>query len=176
MRQTENEDPLGRLTELVRAERWALVAVARAEGLSPEDALECVQDTLCDVLETDVGARMDEHAIARVKTLVRNRARNTRRLHRLARPHLPVDGPAEPSAPDALDEALLVHAEEVVRLRVCVASLCGVQRSVVMLRLLEERSGEDVAAALGITRGHVDVLVHRAKSSLRVCMRHGAHR
>jgi len=39
-----------------------------------------------------------------------------------------------------------------------------------MLRLLEERAGEDVAAVLGITRGHVDVLLHRAKASLRECM------
>ena len=32
---------------------------------------------------------------------------------------------------------------------------------------------DDVAVALGLTRGHVDVLVHRAKGALRVCMRHG---
>ena len=36
--------------------------------------------------------------------------------------------------------------------------------------MLEERPGEDVAAALGLSRGHVDVLLHRAKASLRVCM------
>ncbi len=53
----------------------------------------------------------------------------------------------------------------------CVTELCGVQRAVVTLRLLEERSGEDVAESLGLTRGHVDVLVHRAKQALRVCMR-----
>ena len=40
-----------------------------------------------------------------------------------------------------------------------------------MLRLLEEQPGEDVAASLGITRNHVDVLLHRAKASLRVCMK-----
>ena len=39
-----------------------------------------------------------------------------------------------------------------------------------MLRLLEEQPGEDVAASLGISRGYVDVLLHRAKASLRVCM------
>jgi RNA polymerase sigma-70 factor (ECF subfamily) len=42
---------------------------------------------------------------------------------------------------------------------------------VVTLRLLEERSGEDVAETLGLSRGYVDVLVHRAKAALRVCMR-----
>ena len=59
-----------------------------------------------------------------------------------------------------------------MRLRSCVNRLCKTQRTVVMMRLLEERPGEDVAAALGITRGHVDVLVHRAKASLLVCMTH----
>ena len=57
-----------------------------------------------------------------------------------------------------------------MRLRACVNRLCKTQRTVVMMRLLEERPGEDVATALGITRGHVDVLVHRAKASLLVCM------
>jgi RNA polymerase sigma-70 factor (ECF subfamily) len=169
-------DPLSRLTELVRAERLALVAVARREGLDAEDAIECVQDALCTFLGLDTGLTpvSDEHVVASVKTMVRNAARNTRRLHRVARPHLAIAPDAEPAADGALAEELLVHAEDVVRLRVCVASLCDVQRSVVMLRLLDERSGEDVAEALGLTRGHVDVLVHRAKGALRVCMRHAA--
>jgi RNA polymerase sigma-70 factor (ECF subfamily) len=36
--------------------------------------------------------------------------------------------------------------------------------------MLEEQSGEDVARALGITAGHVAVLLHRAKAALRACM------
>ena len=67
-------------------------------------------------------------------------------------------------------EALVAHAEECVRLRGCLAQLCRSQRTVVLMRLLEELPGDDVAAALGITRGHVDVLLHRAKASLRACM------
>ena len=67
-------------------------------------------------------------------------------------------------------ETLVAEAEEHVRLRACVDQLCETQKAVVMLRLLEERPGEDVAASLGISRGYVDVLVHRAKASLRVCM------
>jgi RNA polymerase sigma-70 factor (ECF subfamily) len=63
-----------------------------------------------------------------------------------------------------------VHAENTVRLRQCLASPCSVQRAVVTLRLLDERSGEDVADALGLSRGYVDVLVHRAKAALRLCM------
>ena len=76
------------------------------------------------------------------------------------------------SALPAADE-LLACAEAHVRLRACVAELCEVQRSVVLLRLLDERPGEDVAAVLGISRGYVDVLMHRAKAALRACMLRG---
>lgn len=162
------EDRLARLNALVRAQRGALIALARGEGLSAEDALECVQDGLATYLGMD-----DEgYGVATLKTIVRNAARNLRRRHHQR--DLPIaDEPVSPSLP--VDQ-LLAHAEELVQLQACVAQLCSVQRAVIMLRLLEERSGEDVAAELGLTRAHVDVLVHRAKSSLRVCMRPAAHR
>jgi len=166
----KKDDPLERITRLVRGDRRALVAVARSEGLGPEESLECVQDALCTFLtrERDAPTKDDDHALASVKTIVRNAARNFRRKHRrLAY----ADVADEPSAtPNA--EEVLAMAEDVVRLRACVAELCSVQRAVVMLRLLEERSGEDAAEALGLERGHVDVLVHRAKAALKVCMRH----
>jgi len=56
------------------------------------------------------------------------------------------------------------------RLRACVSELCEIQRAVVTLRMLDERPGEDVAMVLGISRGHVAVLLHRAKRALRACM------
>ena len=40
----------------------------------------------------------------------------------------------------------------------------------VTLRMLDEVAGEDVAQALGITPGHVAVLLHRAKLNLLTCM------
>jgi RNA polymerase sigma-70 factor (ECF subfamily) len=36
--------------------------------------------------------------------------------------------------------------------------------------MLEDHGGEDVAKMLGITSGHVAVLLHRAKRALRECM------
>jgi RNA polymerase sigma-70 factor, ECF subfamily len=162
-------DVLERLSRIVRQERGALALVARGEGLDAEEAVECVQDALATFLSRDeVDA---EHEVASLKTIVRNAARNFRRAHRRRMPHAPIDEtPLAAIDPNA--EALLAHAEDVVRLRACVAELCSIQRAVITLRLLEERSGEDVATQLGITRKHVDVLVHRAKASLRVCMRH----
>lgn len=164
-------DSLDRISALVEGHRRELAAVARVEGLSPEDALECVQDALLTFLSRDNAPT--DHDLATLKVMVRNAARNERRKHRLQRPHHPLDEDHDP-LDAATAEDLLGHAEDVVRLRACVAELCGVQRAVVLLRFLEERSGEDVAAALDLTRGHVDVLVHRAKNALRACMRHPA--
>jgi RNA polymerase sigma-70 factor, ECF subfamily len=166
------DDPLQRLSELVRSERGALVAIARAEGLTSEEALECVQDALCTFLnrEREGHTSAAEWALGSIKLTVRNAARNFRRLHFRSKPHDSIDPLREPGGPTLDAETLYERAEDVVRLRLCVAELCSIQRSVVLLRLLEEKSGEDVATLLGLSRGHVDVLVHRAKAALRDCM------
>jgi RNA polymerase sigma-70 factor, ECF subfamily len=168
----EEQDVLTALGRLVTEQRAAFTGVARREGLAAEDALDCVHDAFCTFVRMAVRGELPtdvaEHAPL-VAGIVRNAARNMRRRHRLAKPHHALDG-ALPSADEASTETLVAHAEECVRLRVCVARLCKTQRTVVMMRLLEERPGEDVAATLGITRGYVDVLLHRAKASLVVCM------
>jgi RNA polymerase sigma-70 factor (ECF subfamily) len=57
-----------------------------------------------------------------------------------------------------------------VRLCGCVAALAEAQRAVVTLRMLDELPGQDVARTLGISPGHVAVLLHRAKTNLHTCM------
>jgi RNA polymerase sigma-70 factor (ECF subfamily) len=166
-------DPIRLLTDVVRSERAALMAVAVREGLDAEEALECVQDALC----TWLARREREPAAdgptlgATLSTMVRNGARNFRRRHRRLKPHSEIESEVALTSSDANAEQLLDLAEDSLRLQVCVAELREVERAVVSLRLLEERSGEDVAKALGLSRAHVDVLVHRAKATLRVCMR-----
>lgn len=165
------EDFLESLTAVVRTERALLVRVAAREGLGPQDALECVQDALCTFLrlhqDGELAAPEAEWGPL-LGGITRNAARNWRRRHALARPHEPTVESAASTGPMA-DEVLLC-AETHVRLRACVAELCAVQRNVVLLRLLDEQPGDDVAAALGISRGYVDVLMHRAKAALRACM------
>jgi RNA polymerase sigma-70 factor (ECF subfamily) len=159
------------VSDLALRARGDLVRVARREGASPEDAVECVQDALCTFLQVAQKNELPEDTArwaAYLAGIVRNAARNKRRLHHVARPHDDLD--ALPVALGASAEALIAEAEEHVRLRACVDQLCETQKAVVMLRLLEEQPGEDVAASLGISRGYVDVLLHRAKASLRVCM------
>jgi RNA polymerase sigma-70 factor, ECF subfamily len=170
---TAREDPLERLTTILQRERSALVGVARAEGLAPEDAVDCVQEAALAfmVLERRGQLPVEQDRWAPwLATMVRNTARNGRRLHHRSKPHgspAIVDAIVDPLPPT---DELVGRAEDVVRLRGCVAELCEIQKAVVMLRLFEEQSGEDVAQALGVSRGYVDVLVHRARASLRTCM------
>lgn len=160
------------LSQLVREQRAALIRVAVREGLRPEEALECVQDALCTWMASQRAGDVPAQTvwIATLKHMVRNAARNGRRRHYRLRPHLPIDD--ERTLADATSgaDSLLEAAETSLRLKVCVAQLREVERAVVTLRLLEEHSGEDVARMLGLSRSHVDVLVHRAKATLRVCM------
>ncbi len=164
-------DPLDLLGRLLPLHRRTLTRVARREGVSAADAVDVVQDALCTFLA--MASRKESPAAigevtALLTAIVRNAARNRRRRHDVALPHVAVE--AAPAPDDPSSEEIVARAEEHVRLRACVDRLCDTQRAVVLLRMLEERPGEDVAEALGITRGYVDVLLHRAKASLRVCM------
>jgi RNA polymerase sigma-70 factor (ECF subfamily) len=176
----EREAFLSWVGRLVHDHRRHLLQTARGEGLSPEDAFDVVQEAFRTFLTLPaarplVDARDDSRKLLVVVT--RNLARNRRRLASLARPH-----ESDPAVLDALPaetpsvEELLEAAEDEVRLRGCVQGLGEVQRAVVTLRMLDEVDGEDVARALGITPGHVAVLLHRAKANLHACMTGGAER
>ncbi len=173
MASADPNELVDRLSELARAERGRLCAVARAEGLSAEDAVDCVQEGLCTLLDLAQGGQLQVPASQwgdYLGGIVRNAARNRRRRHFNARPHasLELDSVLPLDTPDA--EAILAQAEQYLRLRACVEELCDIQKAVVTLRMLEELPGEDVASSLGISAGHVAVLLHRAKGTLRACM------
>ncbi len=165
------EDVIALLSAVVRKERSALTALARREGLADEDAIDCVQDAFCTFLQRAIARDLPDESArgAFLAGIVKNTARNKRKKHHVARPHVPLEEELASADDPALDEAL-ARAEDHVRLRACVAQLCDTQRAVVTLRMLEERDGEDVARALGVTRGYVDVLLHRARTSLASCM------
>jgi len=117
------------------------------------------------LVRTDL--RADPDAAARtLAAMVRNGARNLRRRHYNARPHDDVELTAE--TPSPIDE--LDRATTVAQLEGCMAALGDTHRHVVTLRVLEELSGDEAARELGVTPGHVAVLLHRARKQLERCM------
>ncbi len=161
------------VAELVRLHRGRLVGVARSEGLGPDDAFDCAQDAFLLFFSAPEGpslAGRPDDARRYLVAAARNLARNRRRAHALARPH--ARGEALDALPDGDDsaEALLAQAVDRGDLLACVHRLDRVQRAVVTLRMLDEHPGESVARELGLTPGHVAVLLHRAKTSLRRCL------
>jgi RNA polymerase sigma-70 factor, ECF subfamily len=166
---------LERLGEAVHANRARLVGIAIREGLTGEDALDVVQRAFESVLEADdPDGILSSPVTARrhLSAVTRNLARNHRRLHAVARPHLSDEGTLE-NLPDegARDpESTVVEFETLLKLGGCLRTLAATQRAVVRLRLLEERAGDDVARELRLTAGHVAVLLHRATANLRICM------
>ncbi len=164
---------LDRVAELLRTQRGQLAALARAEGASAEDAVDCVQEAVCTLLTTGRNGKSPvEQGVwgGQLATMVRNAARNRRRRHDRARPHEALHDHPRMAADAMPSDELIARAEEHVRLQACVQELCEIQKAVVTLRMLEEQPGEDVARALGISAGHVAVLLHRAKHALRACM------
>jgi RNA polymerase sigma-70 factor, ECF subfamily len=169
----EREDVLGVMARLVLEQRAKLVGLARREGLGAEDALDCVHDAFCTFLDRALKSEHPEQPSDELLAgMVVNLSRNKRRRHHLAVRHESIDSLTTSDDGPQLD-VLVGHAEDCVRLKGCLSRLCQSQRTVVMMRLLDERPGEDVAAALGLKRGYVDLLLHRAKASLRVCMLEG---
>lgn len=157
---------------LARAHARRLCAVARREGLAPDDALDAVQDGMMALLaRPDVTALAErpEEAARLLAAMVRSAARNLRRRHHRSRPHVPAET-AELVAAGDDPQAHATHADLTAQLAGCVAQLGATQQQIVRLRLLEELSGEEAAGALGLRPGHVAVLLHRARAQLSRCL------
>jgi len=161
------------VTRLVHQHRARLVRVVRREGLGAEDALDCVQDAFYGFLTLPQARMLVEEPDDSVKlltVLAKNVARNRRRRHDRARPHLSDEMTLDAlsaGAPSA-DEAV-AEAQEYALIVGCMTTLNQMQRAVVTLRLLDEVPGENVARMLGTSAGNVAVLLSRAKQNLRSC-------
>jgi len=160
------------VSRLAREHARRLAAIARREGVAAPDTLDVVQDAFHTLLSRPDAAQLRERPddAARVlAAIVRNAARNARRRHHRARPHVELDDANLATHQPAPDEAI-DRAETAAQLVGCLAKLGDVHRHVVTLRVLEELSGEEAAQALGLSAGHVAVLLHRARKQLEQCM------
>jgi RNA polymerase sigma-70 factor (ECF subfamily) len=157
---------------LARDHAGRLAGIARREGVGPADALDVVQDAFHTLLGRDDVTALRERpddAARLLAAIVRNAARNLRRRHHHARPHVDVEDAGLAAVEPAPDEAL-EHAVTTAQLVGCMAQLGDVHRHVITLRVLEELSGDEAARTLGVTSGHVAVLLHRARKQLERCM------
>jgi RNA polymerase sigma-70 factor (ECF subfamily) len=157
---------------LARVHAGRLVAIARREGVHAEDALDVVQDafhTFLQRAEADGLRDKPDEAARLVAAIVHNAARNARRRHHRARPHVELAEVELATRQPSPDEAL-GQAETAAQLIGCMARLGEIHRHVVTLRVLEELSGQEAARALGVTTGHIAVLLHRARKQLEACM------
>ncbi|MBV8758498.1 MAG: sigma-70 family RNA polymerase sigma factor [Deltaproteobacteria bacterium] len=155
------------VARLARDHAGHLAAVARREGATAIDALDLVQDAFHTFLArpgSDALRDKPDDAARVLAAIVRNAARNARRRHHRARPHVELEEvalPADDTLPDPLEHE---------RLGRCMAKLGDIHRHVITLRVLEELSGDEAASELGVSPNHVAVMLHRARKQLADCM------
>jgi RNA polymerase sigma-70 factor, ECF subfamily len=162
------------VSELARMHTRALSGIARAEGLTADDALDAVQEAFQTFLNLPearalVGREQDSRRL--LAAVVRNAARNMRRRAFRRLPHDDLTGSGSEIVDDVpgVDE-LLARAEDELRLMGCVSKLSDLPQRVVRLRMLQELSGDDVARELGLRADHVATLLYRAKKELLRCV------
>lgn len=152
-----SEAAFGELYRLEARRLWAYVY--RITGQAP-DADDIVQEAFCRVLSADIGAlEADERRryLFRVAgNLVADRWRTTER-ERSWRERMTGTQPA--STPPATHED-----EDVTR---TFAALKPRDRALLWLAYVEQEDHESIAAALGLKRGSVKVLLSRARARLR---------
>jgi len=164
----------GWVTALVHRHRARLARVVRREGVRADDALDCVQEAFLSFLnlpQARLLVGLPDDSAKMLIILARNIARNRRRRHDYARPHIVDDAGLQelPSDATSADEAVAAAERHAMTLG-CMATLNEVQRAVVNLRLVDEIPGENVARQLSTTPAHVAVLLFRAKQYLRRCV------
>jgi RNA polymerase sigma-70 factor (ECF subfamily) len=164
----------GWVTALVHANRARLVRLVRREGVRADDALDCVQEAFLSFLQLPQARPLvgsPEESARLLSTLARNIARNRRRRHDYAKPHVVEEEILQNLPSDALSsDEVVIQAEQHALALGCLVTLNEVQEAIVNLRLVDEIPGEDVALQLGITPEHVGVLLFRARQQLQRCL------
>ncbi len=155
---------------LVQQHRRRLLHYATKRGLDIEDAMDAVQDSFVTFLTLPAARdvpREGPGALKLLTTLLQHGLQNARRKN-LKRQ---LESPEAVDLADAIarnGEAQATRNQELARTGDCILQLNALQQRV-MLANIEERPHEDVASALGISPGHVRVLLHRARAHLRRC-------
>lgn len=157
---------------LVHEHRSRLLAYARSQGLSAEDALDAVQESFISFMrlpEAREIANVPKDSAKMLTVVLRHNVQNRRRKssrHVRAQALLEAGVATEDTM---TSEQLISTAEELARVQGCILRMAQLQQRVIMLSLLDEQPRAEVAKLLGISEGYVRVLLHRAREHVRNC-------
>jgi RNA polymerase sigma factor (sigma-70 family) len=131
-------------------------------------------------LAQDLTAEVFERAVSRQGTLRRREAfgawlfriaRNTVAGHyRRRRPITSLDVVMEQPAPDPSPMEVVMHQEELMRLRAAMVTLTEREQEIIRLKFAGGLRNQEIAEVLRLRPGHVAVLLYRTLHKLRVCL------
>lgn len=171
--QRGDREALGALLDRVARPLYSAVILPRVG--SPADAEDILKDTLLRAMErletfhwTGAGFFPWVRQIA--INLVVDHARRNQRRGRMEERFERQAADVMPLHHAGAEESLIEQQERAVALRMMESAMGELNeryRRAIELRILEERSREDCAAAMGVTLGNFDVILHRALAALR---------
>ena len=143
-----------------------LVALAMSHGCSRAVAQEVVQDTWSAVVRSIHGFQGRSSLKTWIFRILVNAANAQVKRERRVVPLPVVEQPARSATP----HAQVVWKELLARVRAAIEALAPAQRKVIVLRDIQGLSSEEVCEHLKISEGNQRVLLHRARSSVRLAL------
>jgi len=139
-----------------------------------EDAEDVLQDTFVSAFRYLKDFRGDASFLSWLLKIASSACIKKRRLRKNEpRTHVPLDEvePAYPvtTAPDAVSlspDAMVLSAEEQLRIQIALCSIPPAYREVVILRDIEGLSVKETSEVMAISQGAVKVRLHRARAML----------
>ena len=153
------------VTALYAAHRRRLVGLAALLLHDRGSAEEVVQDAFVALHGRWRRLAEPDAALAYLRQVVVNRARDVLRHREVAERRRPLPDP-EPEGPEELAVRSAQHRQVLAAL----AHLPLRQREVLVLRYSADLSEADIAAALGVSRGAVKTHAHRGLAALRAAL------
>lgn len=167
------------LREVVDQHARRLYRTARALGCGASEAEDLTQDVFVTFLETLDRFEGRSALSTWLIGILRHKVFERRRAVRRDEQHEAIDAVFEAQfdragywTPEASPADRRLEAmESAEAVAGCMATLPDRLREVFHLRQVEELSAEDVGVMMGCTPGHVGVLLHRARTRMRTCLK-----
>lgn len=176
VRPREEERDLAASFDRLAAEHYALVTrlVRRLTGWRA-DADDLVQEVFVSAWKAWPSFRQDSKAETWLTRIAINRCRSHRRRQWLRAEIWRKLGQLAQFWEPGSAEAHLARQEASAQLRSAVAAMPQADREILVLRYLEERTVDEIAATLELTRGAVEVRLSRARQKLKARMQALGH-